>query len=187
MLALATEAASGQVTDIQRSQDIDTEYQQLRNEILSIAGSTSYANRSAYTDSLAFVVGTQSTATITISLATVNIFGSGSGASLIGSLGASVATASAALTAIAGANKALAVEGAFRAVYGAYESRFNFANQVVASDIQNISAAASVIEDADVAAVKTQLSATSVMTQAAVASLTQATQLPAELLKLIQA
>ena len=36
MMSLATEAASGQVTDTQRSQDINTEYTQLKSEIGSI-------------------------------------------------------------------------------------------------------------------------------------------------------
>ena len=46
MLALATESASGQVTDTQRSQDIDTEYQQLLKEINAIASGTQYGGRS---------------------------------------------------------------------------------------------------------------------------------------------
>ena len=42
MLALASESASGQVTDTQRTQDIDTEYQQLAKAINSVASSTQY-------------------------------------------------------------------------------------------------------------------------------------------------
>ena len=43
MKSLATEAASGNVTDDQRSDDIDTEYQQLLKEIDSIASGTRYS------------------------------------------------------------------------------------------------------------------------------------------------
>jgi len=42
MLALATESASGQVSNSQRSQDIDSEYQTLVNAINSIASGTQY-------------------------------------------------------------------------------------------------------------------------------------------------
>jgi flagellin len=42
MLALATESASGQVSNSQRSQDIDSEYQALVNAINSIASGTQY-------------------------------------------------------------------------------------------------------------------------------------------------
>jgi len=44
-----------------------------------------------------------------------------------------------------------------------------------------------VILDADVASVKTKLSSQDVLTQASIAALTQASMLPQELLKLIQA
>jgi len=49
MMALATEAASGQVTDLQRSQDLNTEYQQLSKQIDSIAASTQYGGQSLLT------------------------------------------------------------------------------------------------------------------------------------------
>jgi flagellin len=46
MMALASESASGQVTDTQRRQDIDVEYQQLSQEINSIASGTQYNGQS---------------------------------------------------------------------------------------------------------------------------------------------
>jgi flagellin len=56
----------------------------------------------------------------------------------------------------------------------------------IATNVQNTTAAASVVLDADVASVKASLSSEDVKTQAAVAALTQAAQLPQELLRLIQ-
>jgi flagellin len=62
MMALATEAASGQVTDAQRSQDINTEYGQLKTEITSIVSSTTYAGQGLLTgnflSNVKFLVGT---------------------------------------------------------------------------------------------------------------------------------
>jgi len=46
MLALASESASGQVTDAQRTQDIDTEYQALARQINSIASTAQYNGQS---------------------------------------------------------------------------------------------------------------------------------------------
>ncbi|MBV8468132.1 MAG: hypothetical protein JO218_19475 [Burkholderiales bacterium] len=184
MLALATESASGQVTNVQRTQDINTEYQQLRNEIGSIVHSTTYAGNSLLTGSflsnVKFLIGTKSTDFISVSLKTVSVKG------LLGS-GSSVSTAKLALRAIGGVNSAINTITKDRALVGAYESQFNFSGQDIATNEQNITAASSVILDADVAQVKSSLSAQDVKTQAAIAALTQASQLPQELLHLLQA
>ena len=71
MMSLATQAASGQVTNTQRVQDINTEYGQLRSEISSIISSTTYAGQSLLTGSffsnVKFLIGTQSANFITLS------------------------------------------------------------------------------------------------------------------------
>jgi len=185
MLALASESASGQVTNTQRTQDIDTEYQQLRTEIGSIATSTTYAGQAllsgSFLSNIRFLVGTNSTNTLTVSVANVN------SNTLIGTGGSTTTTSAAALTAIAAVNSAINVVTQSRAKIGAYESEFNFSGQAISTNVQNTKAAASVVLDADVATVKSQLSMQDVLTQSAIAALTQAAQLPLELLKLIQA
>ncbi|HXP96938.1 MAG TPA: flagellin [Telmatospirillum sp.] len=187
MMALATSAASGQVTNSQRSQDINTEYTQLRSEISSIVGSTTYAGQAllsgSFLSNVKFLVGTASTNYISISLATISIGGLQLGA---GQSGSTLTTATAALSAMTAVNSAINVITQDRALVGAYESQFSFSGQDISTNIQNISAAASVIMDADVASVKASLSANDVKTQASVAALTQAAQLPQELLKLLQ-
>jgi flagellin len=184
MMALATEAASGQVTNSQRSQDINTEYTQLKGEITSIVSGTTYAGQTllsgSFLSNVKFLVGTLSSNFITISVTTV------SAAGLLGTTGSTVSTAATALAAINVINSAINTVTENRAKIGAYESQFNFSGQDIATNIQNITAAASVVLDADVASVKAMLSATDVKTQAAVAALTQASQLPQELLRLIQ-
>jgi len=184
MMALATQAASGQVTDAQRSQDINTEYSQLSGEINTIVQSTKYAGQNVLTGSflqgVKFLVGTSSSNTISVTVSSVSTAG------LIGTSGSSVATAPTALAAIAVLTSAINTLTQDRAKLGAYESRFNFSQQDISANIQNVSAASSVIMDADVASVKSSLSASDVKTQASVAALTQAAQLPQELLRLIQ-
>jgi len=182
MMALATQAASGQVTDIQRTQDIGTEYSQLSAEVDTIVQSTKYAGQALLTGSflqgVRFLVGTNSTNTISLTVSAL----SGSTLGITGS----VNTTSAALNAIGKINSAINLVTQQRAKVGAYESRFNFSLQDIQTNIQNVSAATSVIMDADVAQVKAALSANDVRTQASVAALTQAAQLPQELLKLLQ-
>ncbi|MTJ83912.1 MAG: flagellin [Telmatospirillum sp.] len=184
MMALATQAASGQVTNSQRSQDINTEYQALKGEINSIVSSTTYAGQTllsgSFLSNVKFLVGTLSSNFITINVATV------SAAGLLATNGATVSTAADALKAINTISSAINTVTKNRAQIGAYESQFSFSSQAIATNIQNISAASSVIMDADVAQVKSTLSATDVKTQASVAALTQASQLPQELLRLIQ-
>jgi len=185
MMALATEAASGQVTDTQRSQDINTEYTQLKTEITSIVNSTTYAGQTllsgTFLSNVKFLVGTKSSNTLTISVKNVSTN------TLLGSASAGVTTSSKALSAIASLNSAINTVSQDRAKIGAYESQFNFSSQDIATNVQNTQAAASTIMDADVAQVKTSLSSQDVKTQASIAALTQAAMLPQELLKLIQA
>jgi flagellin len=184
MMALATEAASGQVTNTQRSQDINTEYTQLKGEITSIVNSTTYAGQKllsgSFLSNVKFLVGTNSSNFLTVSVNNVSTN------KLLGSGSAGVSTSAKALKSIDAINSAIATITQDRAKIGAYESQFNFSSQDIATNVQNIQAATSTIMDADVAQTKTQLSSLDVRTQASVAALTQASQLPQELLRLIQ-
>jgi flagellin len=184
MMSLATEAASGQVTNTQRVQDIQTEYTQLKVEISSIVNSTTYAGQSllsgSFLSNVKFLVGTTSANTLTISVNTISTN------TLLGSGSLGVTTSALALTSINAIYSAIQTVTQTRAKIGAYESEFNFSSQDIATNVQNTQAATSSIMDADVAQVKSGLSATDVKVQAAVAALTQAAQLPQELLRLIQ-
>jgi flagellin len=185
MMSLATEAASGQVTNTQRSQDINTEYTQLKSEITSIVSSTTYAGQALlsgnFLSNVKFLVGTTSSNVLTVSIKGVVT------KTLLSTASAGVATASSALKSIASLSTAINTITEDRAKIGAYESQFNFSSQAISTNVQNTQASASTILDADVAAVKTQLSSQDVKTQASIAALTQASMLPQELLKLIQA
>ncbi len=313
MFALAAESASAQVTDAQRSQDLDTEYQLLAQQINSIAGSTQYAgqalllagttatagpfpfntssvlanfylaqqyrdaqgpltaqqqailqeytsgayglptgdtgtfNAASYEQNpfgpVDFLVGTSSANTIAVTFGAVNTaalgFGTDTvsyadspdtnygtmpnpaynssqptgpgneptipadfaywqsqhpGQALMGVVNftvispkSNIATQSAAMLALTTVSGAIGKLTQERAQIGAYESRFQFSSQDIATNIQNTDAAASVIMDADIAGEKARLSAADVKARASVAALTQASHLPSELLKLIQA
>jgi len=91
--------------------------------------------------------------------------------------------ASAALEAL---DKAINTVSKASADIGATESRFAFRSESIATSIENLSAANSAIEDVDVASESAKLASAKVKTQAAVAAASQASQMPQDLLKLLQ-
>ncbi len=183
---LATEAASGNVSNTQRSQDINTEFSTLVSEIDIIAAGTRYAGvsvldkTSAFTTNVSFIIGTTVNDVISVSMAAV-------GSTQLALSGTSVTTQASASTAVALLTSALNRVTKERALVGAIESQFNFQIQDIGTNITNTSAATSTIMDADVAAAKSSLSAADVKYQASIAALAQAAKMPQELLSLIQA
>jgi flagellin len=185
MKSLATEAASGNVTDDQRKDDIDTEYQQLSQEIDGIAKGTRYSDdslldgTSSYSGGVDFLVGTTASDTITVTI-------SAAGTSALSLSGTNLQSASSASALITTLTSAINTVTKDRALIGAQESRFNFHSQSIATSEENTSAAESTIMDADVASQKSKLASADVKYQASVAALAQATQIPRELLSLLQ-
>lgn len=98
----------------------------------------------------------------------------------------SVATQDTAAAAIDAIDEAINLVSEARANIGAMESRFSFRSDSIATSIENLSAANSAIVDTDVAVESAKLAAAKVMTQAAVAAAAQASQMPQDLLKLLQ-
>lgn len=185
MKALATESASGNVTDEERTSAIQTEFDQLVSEIDSIASSTRYSGDSlldgagAYASGVTFLIGTSSSDTITVTLDAAT-------ASALGVDSLDVSSMSGAQSAMDTLTDAITTLSEQRSTVGAYESRFTYVQQNVDTQSTNISSAASTIMDADVAEEKTNLSTYDTKTQAAVAALAQANKIPQEILSLLQ-
>lgn len=186
MKALAVQADSGTVTATERSY-IASEFTQLQSEIDTIASATRYNNQSllngtpAFASAVNFMVGTSTSDTISIQISSAS-------ASTLGVSSVSVggSTTTAAVSAISALDSAISTISQMRASVGATESRFEFQSQAIATSNENLSAAQSVIMDADVAQEKSKLSSQDVKTQAAIAALTQANQLPQNLLSLLK-
>ncbi|WEK03297.1 MAG: flagellin [Candidatus Devosia phytovorans] len=98
----------------------------------------------------------------------------------------SVSSQTGAAAAIAAIDAAIDQVSEARANIGALESRFSFRSDSIATSIENLSAASSAISDTDVASESAKLAAAKVKTQAAVAAAAQASQMPQDLLKLMQ-
>jgi flagellin len=183
MKSLASESASGTVTDSSRAY-INDEFSQLSQEIDSIATGTAYSSQSllngtsAFASGVSVLVGANSSDTVTVTIASLTTTALG-----IGSL--NVTTQSGATSALDTLDTALNTVSAARANIGAEESRFNFSANSISTQTQNLQSANSAITDVDVAAEEATLSSAEVKTQAAVSAETAANQMPQYLLKLL--
>ncbi len=183
MKSLASESASGTVTDSSRTY-INSEFSQLSSEIDSIATGTRYSSQSLLDGSSSFasgvsvLVGSSASDTITITLSSLT-------ASSLGVSSLDVSTQSGANTALTTLDSAINSVSAARASIGAQESRFNFSANSISTQTQNLQSANSAITDVDIASEQATLSSAEVKTQAAVSAETAANQMPQYLLKLL--
>jgi flagellin len=185
MKALASQSASGTVTDSERTY-IQAEFAQLVEEIDGIAESTRYNGESLldgtsdFSTGMVVVVGSDATNdTITVTIDALTSADLGVDAS-------DISTQAGATTAITALDTAIDTVSSARANIGALESRFEFRSNTIATSIENLEAANSAIKDVDVAAESANLASIKVKTQAAVAAAAQANSMPQELLKLLQ-
>lgn len=188
MKSLAAQSNSGSVTDTQR-QYIQAEFGQLMKEVDGIASSTRY-NGDSLLDGTStgndwngagvdFMVGTSTTDIINVKVAKGDTVSLGIDAT-------DVTTQANAQAAIGLLDTAISTVSQGRAEVGAAMSRFDFRSQNIATSVENLSAAQSAVMDADVASEKSKLASADVKAQAAIAALTQANQMPQNLLSLLQ-
>lgn len=183
MKSLASESASGTVTDSSRSY-INSEFTQLTSEVDSIATGTRYSGQSlldgssAFSSGVSVLVGSSGSDTITITLSSLN-------SSALGVSALDISTQSGATSALTTLDTAIDKVSAARASIGAQESRFNFSASSISTQTENLQAANSAIMDVDVASEEATLSSAEVKTQAAVSAETAANQMPQFLLKLL--
>lgn len=182
MKELAVQASDGALTTNDRK-NIHTEFTQMRTEIDRIANSVEFNGKrllNGATANISFQVGINNTSDdrITVSLADSNV----------SALGLTTAT----LSSAAGAQGVLSlVETAINSVtdrrgrLGAAQNRFGVTLNVLATVIENLSAANSRIRDADVAEESAMFARSQVLVQAGSAILAQANQLPSLALNLL--
>jgi flagellin len=185
MKSLATQAASGTVTDSSRTY-INSEFTQLSAQIDSIASGTRYSSESlldgtstnfAGTGSK-ILVGTSSDDTITVKLASLT-------STDLGLATTTISTQATATTALDTIDDAINTVSKARADIGALESRFNFSASSISTQTENLQAANSAITDVDIASEQAKLSSAEVKVQAAVSAESAANQMPQYLLKLL--
>jgi flagellin len=176
MRELAVQAQNGSNGTSDRT-NLNTEYQQLSQEITRIAGQTKF-NGTAIVGSGAganvFQVGANNGDTLTITTSQVN--------TVAGDL-TSVTNASTAVSAI---DTALDTITTNRATYGAAMNRFQFAISNLQITGENQAAARGRIMDADCAQDTANLSRAQILQQAGTAMVAQANQLPQQVLSLLR-
>ena len=177
MRELAVQAQNDTNATSDRS-NMDTEFQQLSQEITRIANQTKF-NNSAIIDASGsglktFQVGANNSQTLTLTTNTVT------------TVGGAITTSAGASTALAAIDAKLDVITTDRATYGAAISRLQFAisNLQISSEAQ--ASARGRIMDADFAAETSNLSRAQILQQAGGAMVAQANQLPQQVTQLLK-
>jgi flagellin len=185
MRELAVEAGNGTLDTTQRS-FINTEFDQLRNEIDRIANVTNFNGKNlldgTVSNGVSLQVGINSSSNDTISLSVQATNANGIDVS---STSVSVGTAAAALSALAVLDSAITTIATRRSTIGAIQNRLNVTINNLASARQQLSSADSRIRDVDVASETAELTRNQILSQAGVAVLAQANQLPSAALSLL--
>jgi flagellin len=185
MRELAVQASNGSLTGTDRG-FLQAEFSQLQSEITRIQGSARFNGKlllgaTANTISLQVGLDAVSSDQIKVTLGGVSLATiSGSGVALSGT---TEAGALASLSAIDGAISAVSTS---RSSFGATMNRLEVAQSNIQTMRLNLSGANSRIRDVDVASETAQMSRNQVLSQAGLAVLSQANQLPQMALKLLQ-
>jgi flagellin len=180
MKALAVQDNSGTV-DATSQGFIATEYAALAAQIATVAAATDY-NGTALIDgtgvATVVVVGVNATDTITLGLNTINATQAG--------LTFSAALGGGTPVDITNADNAINNLGGFRSTIGSLTSRIQFQGENIQTQLTNLKEAKSAIFDADIALEQTNFTNFQVLTEAAIASLSQANQAKQSLLSLLR-
>ncbi len=203
MKELAEQAATGTYDSTQRLM-IESEYQAMASEITRIANATDFNGVKLLDGSLSGTHdGTKLTATgalrvhfgslndsaedyydITIGDTRAAALGIGNNAESTNA-GFTISTQSAAQAALVGVNNAIVSKDKIRANLGAMKNRLDATVQNLTVQSENVAAAESRISDVDVATEMTQFVRNQILTQSAVAMLSQANSMPRMALSLI--
>ncbi len=184
MRELSVQAANGDLTSTDRGY-IDTEFQQLKDEIDRLANSTNFNGTTLLGGSalsIAFQVGINTTSNDTISLGFGGISVSSLGLSGVSVGGSSATNASSAIDSLDGAITSVLNS---RAQFGAVVNRLQVAITNSQAIRTNLEAANSAIRDVDVAEETSQMARSQVLLQAGASVLSQANQAPQLALQLL--
>ena len=190
MRELAVQSANATNTAGDR-ENLNAEYHALAQEIKRNLASASFNGTKLFTSdaALTFQVGANNEANDQIAVTTANLSGAASITDVIdNATGANkgITTAASALTALANVDKMLGMVNAKRAEFGAVQNRFQAVIENLQVSAENQTAARSRIMDADFASETANLTRAQVLQQAGTAMLSQANQLPNNVLSLLR-
>jgi len=168
---------------------IQTEFSQLRNEINRISAVTEFNGQKVLDGSasagLSFQVGMQNTADDRLSMSVTRLAASTLGSTSLRVASASLSTVTGARNALGAFDAAITQLSTARSKVGAVQNRMQVTISNLATAHENLSAANSRIRDVDVAQETANLTKSQILSQAGLAVLAQANQLPASALSLL--
>ncbi len=181
-VTLATEAATGTVSDTQRTA-LQAEYSSIALEINRIGTTATFNGTSVFTSATTsiFLSDSNSSSTIGVTVGVLNSSGTG-GLGLVDNL----TTATNAQLALTEINAAIVTVAATRGNIGAGVNRLNAASAVINNQVQNLTSAESNITSADISQVVGNLSQESILDQTGIAALAQANSTQQNVLQLLR-
>ena len=189
MRELAVQSANATIGNTERGY-IQTEFKQLQDEVNRIGAVNEFNGQKLLDGSasagLTFQVGAQNTANDRLSMSITRLTTSTLGASTLKVSGASLSTVTNAQNAIGAFDKAIQQLSSARAKVGAVQNRMQVSISNLGMQQENLAAANSRIRDVDVANETANLSKGQILSQAGLAVLAQANQLPQAALSLLR-
>ena len=189
MRELSIQSANSTLGDNERGY-IQTEFTQLSQEINRIGTVTEFNGQKLLDGSastgLTFQIGIQNTANDRLAMSITKLTTSTLGSTSLHIASASLSTAAKAQAAIGAFDKAIQQLSSSRAKVGATQNRMTVTVSNLAVTQENLTAANSRIRDVDVASESANLTKSQILSQAGLAVLAQANQLPQSALSLLR-
>lgn len=182
---LAVQSANGTYITADRA-NLDKEFQALASEVTRVLTSTEFNGKKivgADAGAINFQIGANNATDNRVTVTTTRL---DNDASITAVTGGNITTSATALTAITNIDAALSKVTSERAVYGAVQSRFESAINVLRISSENQSVSRGRIMDADFAAETASMSKYQVLQQAGIAMLGQANQATQAVLGLLK-
>ena len=189
MRELAVQSANGSLGGTERGY-IQTEFKELRNEINRISAVTEFNGQKLVDGSastgLAFQIGMHNSANDRIALSITKLTTSTLGSASLHIASATLSTVTGSRNALAVFDKAIDQLSTARSKVGAVQNRMQVCISNLAVGQENLAAANSRIRDVDVASESAALTKSQILSQAGLAVLGQANQLPNAALSLLR-
>jgi flagellin len=184
-VTLATESATGTVSDAQRSA-LDTEFSSIKAELDNIGQNTMFNGTSVFSGGTTSIFMSDGSTSSSITV-TMDILGQGSiGANAVSLQNDDLMTAADAASALSDITNAIASVAQERGDIGASINRLTAASAVMTNQVQNLTSAESGIQDADIATTVANLSKYNILEQTGMAALAQANSAQQNVLTLLK-
>ena len=188
MRELAVQSRNSTNSDSDK-ESLNLEFGQLSSEIGRVLAGTTFNGKTILggnAGTLTFQVGANVTTNDSIDISTTDLTTDAAITTVTGASIGSASDATAIATVITDIDSAIDKVNSQRAVFGASQNRFNSVVSNLKTSVENQSAAASRITDADFAAETANMSRAQILQQAGTAMVAQANSLPQSVLRLLQ-